>query len=642
MRSIICYILFCAGLFLAAFRAGAQSAEIAALRKSLPHAKDSMAYVDMLNQLGVYYHLSNIDSCFLLATKAREIAVRLHYKRGEAGALKNLGIVYGQQFNTQQAIAYEQAALSLYLASGDSANVCHMLNNLSVDYDTEGNAPLEDYYLHAAMRLGRHLSNDSMYTLVLSNYIIRYTNDSTRQDSVKWAYNQLRAITDRYPYSREWLYARMFEAVNLLKNGHGPAGEALINKIADTALQKGFRHLAIAAYFRILDDFIPMGYPADSALYAAKIFKLSEQAGYYELMMTVLPFLYRHYEQLHDAGKIARYGNGIRRLALHRLALRQQQQEINYLDYFLKEQEMKALQLRNQVQEQAIEKSNLQRDTRRMLIWLLSALLVLLTGITFVYYRYYRSSRRYEHRMDAMNRSIAEKNRLLRANDDFKNKLISVIAHDFRNPLNNIIRMAALLQTQSLDKAAMAQLVDQIAGSAADTLAVFDNILRWIKSQLSGFIYAPAPCHIRAMMMEARQSIQHTALEKNVHIHIEVPEAIQVAAEREMLQFVHRSLLNSATGFSVAGGQVLVRAGAAGGAVKVWVKVLKIDIANAMPEHLFEYRGTGYYQPGHLHDVELALVICKDFMDKMGGHISAAPEKEGEGFTFVYELPSFS
>jgi len=639
MQRIILYILLCGSLLPGAFRAGAQSAEIANLRSSLPFAKDSMAYVDMLNQLGMYYHLSNIDSCFLLATKAREIAVRLHYKRGEAGALKNLGIVYGQQFSIQQAIAYEKAAMALYLASGDSANVCHMMNNLSIDYEAEGNKPLELYYEQQAMAWGSRLSNDSMYSLVLSNYIIKCSKDSTKQHAVKWAYDQLRSITARYPYSREWLYARMFEAVTLLKQGHGEQGEVLINKVADTAIQKGFLHLGIAAYFRVLDDFIPMGYPADSVLYAAKIFKLSQRAGYYELMMKMLPYLYRHYEKVNDADNIAYYGNGLRQLALHQLTLQRQRGGINYLEYFMKEQEMQSLQLRNQVQQQAIERSNLERVTRRILIWFLAALLVLLIGITIVYYRYYRNSRRYELRVDNMNKSIAEKNRLLRSNDDFKNKLISVIAHDFRDPLNNIIRMAAMLQAHSLDKPSMEQLTSQIADSAAETLAVFDNILRWIKSQLSGFIYAPAPCNIYSMMTEALPSIQHAAQEKKVSISIQVPDDIQVAAEREMLQFVHRSLLNSAIGFSTPGGQVQVLTTEEAGAVKVWVKVLQINITAAMLPHLFEYRGTSYYKGFRRHDAELALVICKDFMDKMGGHISAAPEKQG--FAFVYELPSF-
>lgn len=634
MRSLLAYILLC----LFSYQAKAQSREIADLRKGLAHAKDSLAYVDMLNQLGIYYHLSNADSCFWFATRAREIATRLQYKKGVAGALKNLGIFYSQKLNIQQAIGYEQEALQLYLEIGDSANACHTMNNLSIDYEESGDTAMEHYYLNRAMAMGSRLSNDSMFSLVLSNYILEYTPDSTKLDSVKWAHGKLRAITARYPYSREWLYAKMFDAVELVRKGEGQEGEKLINKVADTAIQKGFPHLAIEAYYRIIDDFIPMGYKADTIGYTEKIFQLSRKAGYYDLMMNTLPVLYRHFDTLKDQRRTAYYGKAIAALARHQLDLRKSRQEINYMAHFLKEQELRSLQLKNEVQQQAIDQINMQRANRRLLVFLLAGLLLLLLIIIGVYYRSYRSSRQYERLLAGMNHSISEKNRLLKANDDFKNKLISVVAHDFRNPLDNIIRMAAMLQTHSLGREEMMRIVDQVQIASGRTLDVFENILRWIRSQLSGFIYAPAPCNIRDMMSEALHSARPGILEKNISIDVDVPEGLHVAAEREMLQFVHRSLLNSAARFALPGAQLNIICREEAGAVRVSVKVAKA-IPPAILPHLFEYRETDHYRRYKPDDTELALIICKDFMDKMGGHISVTAENEG--LTFEYELPSF-
>lgn len=630
MRVTLTYIL----LLFFSYRATAQSREIAALRQELSRSRDSMAYVDVLNQLGMYYHLSNTDSCFWYATKAREIAIRLQYKQGKAGALRNLGIVCSQKLNLPQAIAYEQEALQLYREAGDSAGVCHMMNNLSIDYEASGNTVMEHYYLNQAMAVGDQLSNDSMFSLVLSNYILEYNTDSTHQDSVKWAHERLHAITARYPYSREWFYARIFDAVALLKKGEGAAGETLINKVADTARQKGFVHLAIAAYYRILDDFIPMGYKADSVIYLEKIFRLSQRAGFYDEMMNTLPALFKHYNASKDAGKTALYGNAILELARHQLVLRKDRQEINYTDYFLKERELRSLQLGNQVQQQAIDQDNLQKANRRLLVMLLGGLLLLVAIITIVYYRSYLSSRQYERRLASMNFSISEKNRLLLANDDFKNKLISIVAHDFRKPLDDIIRMAVMLQTHSLDREEMMDTIDQVQAASGKTLDIFESILRWIKSQLSGFIYAPAPCNIRDMMQEALLSVQTDAEEKQVTIKMELPATIQVAAEREMLQFIHRSLFNSAVQFSLPGTQITVSSFEEDGAVKVLVKAAKTASTELLLP-LFVHRGSDY-KPG---EAELTLIICKDFMDKMGGHISASPE--GEGLVFEYMLPSF-
>lgn len=630
-RLIVCSALLLTGATIAR----AQSAEIVALRNNLPHAKDSLAYVDILNQLGMYYHLGNIDSCFWFAKQAREIATRLQYRKGEADALKNLGIVYSQKLNLEEAISCEYQALELYRALGDSGNVCHILNNLSIDYESAGNDSLETYYLHRAMDMGARLPNDSMFSLILTTYILEYESDPAKRDSVKWAYDKLRTITKRYPYSREWLYAKMFEAVRLLKQGGGRQGEALINEVALAAQQKGFLHLAIAAYFRIIDDFIPEGYPADSIAYSAKIFELSRKAGYYDLLMFPLGVLYRYYTGRGDAARAAYYGAAVLDLANRQYTVRVSRQEkINYIEYFVKEKEMQSLQLGNRIQQQALEKDSLLRTERHLLTWSLIMLLLLVAAFVIIYYRSYRASRDFERRQQEINADISEKNQLLKQNDDFKNKLISIIANDFKDPLNHIIKVSELLQSRSLSHEQMMETIGQVEISSRKTLVIFDNILRWIKSQLSGFVYAPAPCNIKEMFADALQVMQRNGIqEKRLQVTVDIPEGILVSADREMLQFVHRNLLHSAGALSAPGEQIAVLGRLKDGEVEVRVLSARLAVNAATLSNLFEYRQDR-------QDSELALLICKDFMDKMGGRIGVVAT--GEGFSFVYSLPSFS
>src|SRR5690606_10703592 len=106
--------------------------------------------------------------------------------------------------------------------------------------------------------------------------------------------------------------------------------------------------------------------------------------------------------------------------------------------------------------------------------------------LAFFYYAYKRS-RQNAGRLAEKYRVISEKNALLSRHDDFKNKLISLIAHDFRAPLVHLLEITDVLKDNPLGQEEAAALMMKVERSSRNTLHTFDSILRWINSQLSGF-----------------------------------------------------------------------------------------------------------------------------------------------------------
>jgi signal transduction histidine kinase len=292
-------------------------------------------------------------------------------------------------------------------------------------------------------------------------------------------------------------------------------------------------------------------------------------------------------------------------------ALLKDSRQVNYLDYFIQGEALKEWKLSNQLQQEKIAKANMLKQQRLILISFLAGIVLILGGFTFIRYRSYRNLRQQELMLKGMNAVISEKNKQLQTNDDFKNKLISVIAHDFRAPLDNIIRVAEMFRKDG-DQAALQETIAQVDASSRNTLVIFDNILRWIKSQLSGFVYTPSPCNLRVIFGDVVESM-------NTEVTLQIPEKLTVAGEYEMLQFVNRSLM------ICSGETIVVTAVREAERVKVIISSMKPDVADAAG--LFE------------KDISLSLLICKDFMAKMGGQIWA--EKHGATLQFIYALPSF-
>jgi uncharacterized membrane-anchored protein YhcB (DUF1043 family) len=600
----------------------AQDNVIRQLRVNLLKQQDSTAYTEVLNQLGMQYHLSNADSCFWYGVKARGIAARLEDKKGMAGALNNLSIFYALKANWKQAIEYSFKSLLLYRELDDQPNICQLLMNLSVFHYYDGMKPEANQYLYQAMDLGRTLTSDSIYSLVLINYAIRYEADSTRHDSVKWALQKSKEIIRKYPGSRDIYYIHAFEADEWMRDGEGARAVQKINELADKALGEGLVAVAIDLLDHI-EMYKQNGYPADAIPAKEKAFAIGSQAGYLNMMLPTVATLYRHYASGNNEAKKAFYGKALWELVNKRLELKSSS-HMNYLDYFLKEQELNEWQLSNRVQEQKIARANMKRKSRQQMIGFLVGILLLIAGYTVARYRSYKNLRRQEGLLREMNDAISEKNQQLNVHDDFKNKLIAILARDFREPLNNIIRVSAMFGNREMDRASMELIIDEAVLSSRKTLVIFDNILRWIRSQLSGFVYSPAPCDLRQLFGQAVHHVDHK------HIMLDIPDGLFLAADQEMLLFINRGLLHCAV--NLAGKDESIQVSAKEDElVKVSITFAVNSFTSPMAGNLFEYRRGD--------DLSVTLVICKDFMDKMGGHISA--EVQGSQLRLGYSLPSF-
>jgi signal transduction histidine kinase len=578
----------------------AQDNVIRQLRNSLLQQTDSAGYTEVLNQLGMQYHLSNTDSCFWYAVKARSIATRQHDSRGLAGALNNLSIFFALKDNQKQAIEYGFKALLLYRELGDQPNVCQVLMNQSVFHFYDGMKSEADQYLYQAMNVGKLLTSDSIYSLVLINYAIR-----------------------KYPGSRDIYYIQAIEADEWMREGEGARAVQRINELADKALKDGLIVVAIDLLDHI-DVYKKHGYPANAIPAKEKAFAIGSRAGYLNMMLPTVASLYRHYARGDNEAKKSYYGSALLEIVRQRMKLRSSN-HMNYLDYLLKEQELNEWQLSNKVQEQRIARTNMKRKSRQQLIGFLAGGLLLLVGFTLARYRSYKNLRRQEELLREMNDAISEKNQQLSIHDDFKNKLIAILARDFREPLNDIIRVSALFHNKDMDQSSMQQIIDEAVVSSRKTLVIFDNILRWIRSQLSGFVYSPAPCNLALLFEQATHPADHPQVKLNI------PSGLLLAGDHEMLLFISRSLLHCAVKISGGVGSIVVNA-AEVELVKVSITFEAPAFTPEMAAHLFEYRRGD--------DLSVTLVICKDFMDKMGGQISA--EVVGAKLMLGYALPLFA
>lgn len=630
MGKILYCLLFCIPCTLFA-----QKQVIEQLRAELPrYGGDSVRYADALNRLSLLYLPQQLDSSFHYARAGHALSLRLRYHKGIADANMNLGACFTFFYNNKLPYRFYREGLQRYQLLGDSAGICKALYSIGTYYHSQRRNDLAVPYMNDAMAIGSRLLHDSAWAPMLANYYMVFESDSTRLDSIQWALGKAREIAGRYHDERVLTYTGFFLANERLRKGEVNAAMQDLLQLASRAGEDGFVYLTLYAYAQ-LDGYASYYHLPDTLLYRQKMMEAAMQGGYKQLLVRPAIWLYKYY-RAQGAAAASPYADALSEIAEHQDDMRRQGGE-NYMEEFLQEQERKAQGLNSALQQQNQIRESLETRNRNMLMSFVIVCCFLVIGLIVANYFLFRSTRRNEGRLKELNRIVSEQNRHLKHHDDFKNKLLSILAHDFRLPLGHIINASQLFAREDIKDEEMRDISSSIASMATETLHLFENVLRWVKSQLAGFEYQPKPYLLRDLWVEVQEPMAEDIRDKALVLELNIPADLEVQADKEMLQFVNRNLLHNAVKFTSRGGRIMIEGYVENDRVVVTVTNEGGGISAVDIPYVFDYKIVGRYARETGRGAGIALIICKDFVERMGGIISV--RSDGTNFTtFEYML----
>ncbi|WP_341834159.1 HAMP domain-containing sensor histidine kinase [Chitinophaga pollutisoli] len=568
------------------------------------------------------------------AERARDLSRRIHYAKGLADASVNLGACFTFQNNSAVAHRLYLEALSLYGTLGDSAGICTAFYCIGGYYHYEGNAAQAKEYMESAMGVGSRLLKDSVWSTMLANYYIVFNDDSAKADSARWALHKARDIAIRYHDDRMITYTGLFLAHEKVgENRMDLAMEQLRMLTAHAAAEKMhyldlYGNAQMVIYTAYLRD-------PDSIKYRQRMLDAASAGGYRKLMIKPVVDLYEFHKK-NDPAEALRYADMLQEIAMHQEKLRSRQEQ-NYMESFLRDQELNNYRLDRQLREQTESFDRMESRNRATIIFFLLVCVALTALLLYVWYRGKAENRKIRNRVIGVNRLVTEKNQLLHRHDDFKNKLLAILAHDFRLPLSHIINVAELFRQKDLSPAQYEEIANTIAAMAKDTLKLFETVLSWIRSQLSGFDYKPVPYSLAGLWEEVLELYDADIQAKGLQLEVLIPEGLKIRGDKEMLQFVHRNLMHNAIKFSLKASAVSIRATRDKERAVISITNGGSGISEVEIYHIFEYKVPGKYVREGVRGAGLALIICKDFIEKMEGSITV--HSDGRSYTtFEYTL----
>ncbi len=610
-------------LLLAAICSYSQVSDIAKIKKALPHITDSVKYADALNRLAILMYESNLDSTFYYAKHARSISERLKYKQGIADALNTLGIVYDLRGNLQLSLRYYNDARNHYMAIHDSSNEVQTLMNIGLVFSENNEEKKSIEIFRRALNLGNTLKKDSIMSLVLCDYLLLYPNHIPK-DSIPIYLAKARQIATKYNDHRSLLVTDQIQAQLYLKNKQREKGISLLEKTAAEGIAMDLNYLSLDI-IQSLGELYNNTDTAKAIAHYKRGLDIADARGYHMYQKIFGKHLYDIYIARNNLPEVHRYGEKL-------LKLYEDEEQFNntsgfdYIDYALKDQQLEAITIRSK---------------NRQIVAIILGVLFLLTVVTVLFiYRLYRLKKKHAGTLEALNRSVLLRNEKLEIDHEFNNRLVSILAHDFRQPIGTLKTLAAVLKdTDALTREELMELVDTMEHSSTISLEIFENILQWIKQQLSGFNYEPKPLKLKELIDEALQPFNVIGEEYQLKFQNNIDSDIVIHADKELVQFIHRNFIHNAIKFSPRYSTISISASTYSGETTLCILDEGKGISPEKMTSIFNFKATMHYSNEKEKGAGVALMICKDFIEKMSGRIWVENGNQ-KGAAFCYSLPS--
>lgn len=222
-----------------------------------------------------------------------------------------------------------------------------------------------------------------------------------------------------------------------------------------------------------------------------------------------------------------------------------------------------------------------------------------------------------------------------------KDKFFSIIAHDLRNPISNIVGLSEILfekitDGKQEDSVRFAKLLTQTTNT---TYELVDNLLTWSRSQSGKMQFRPDSVDIKEVVDSIVKQMEGAAHIKGIKLLSTLTDNIQVFVDNDMILTVLRNLVTNAIKFSSDGDKITLSASVDAKVVTVCVFDTGVGISEKVIDKLFKIDGNvksegTANEPG----TGLGLILCREFIEKNDGEIWVE-STEGEGSTFCFTLP---
>jgi two-component system, sensor histidine kinase and response regulator len=658
MKARFSFLIALLGGMLSAFPLKAQHRQIDSLKSALVTMRDDTNKVNALRQLFIStIDALSADAAMPYAAQSLRLARQLHFEKGEGRAYRllgvgyavlgdpgkgienylkclkvyekiryplgisacynNIGHIYEDQDEPEQALSYYRKALAICAAlKNKPENVWQCTMSIGNIYQTQHRDSLAFSTYSKALSQARQLASKpdiSVSLYLLAQLYFEHRNYALADRYLQQALELILQTPDLFPRSEIYV---LQSKLALIKNRNGRTALSPAKKGMAIARAAGYKQALAASYFQLAEIYTAQG-------------NFKQAFDFQRLYLNLKDSLLN--------------SKNVRTTALLQYQYNLQKKEDQNRE-LLKNKRINEAEL-------LLRKATIQRQYWIGVVIVLALLSFVL--LSYLYYSGYRAKKRDNELLTidqqkimeqkdeilAQNEKISRQNAHLDQLNHTKNKLFSVISHDMRTPVVNVLETLRMLQDGTLTREEFDRLSGELSGQVEHTSELLDNVLYWAKNQMEGFRPERTIFNIRQSIAANIAHFSQQAAVKNITLINQAAQDIQVRADASSVDIILRNLLANAIKFCHAGDEITVTCRLQGAFAEIAVRDTGIGMSSEVQQALFQrFDFYSTYGTANEKGTGLGLNLCRDFALMNGGSIRVSSTL-GQGSDFTFTIP---
>ncbi|TLP79617.1 tetratricopeptide repeat-containing sensor histidine kinase [Maribacter sp. ACAM166] len=627
-------------------------------------------FINNIIELANEYRHHDLDSLLSLSQESLKLSKKASFINGQIGSYRNIGIFYSDKGNIDQAIYNYKKANNL----ADNHKSLHLkvetLNDLSTEYNYQGNYALALKGYLDAIEIAEKLDFKSFLSIINENIAQLYLDQKDYKHAMVF-FKKVNAINEEignpiymaetmsnmasaYADMNELEYAMfninssitIFEKERILewlaycyetkgkiylKMGKNTwalywykQSELLHKEIEDDRGKIALLNGMSEAYFNIRKDSV-------SELYALAAFDLSNKIGLRTGIKNCTYQLFKIYKNRADYKKSLLY-HEIFQETSKSLAKSGNEKALNILKTKMEyDQQKKQLIIEN---EKALAK-------QKTYIYIFVIILFIFLAIVLIIRRNEQIQKKLNTELLSNKLDLEEKQEYLNELNQTKNKLFSIIGHDLRGPIGAFQGLLRLFKEGEMTKDEFLNFVPKLKIDIDTISFTLNNLLSWGQTQMNGSATTPIATNLYSIVEENIALLSEIAESKSIKLISRIESNCQIWADFNQVDIIIRNLLSNALKFTPNNGQIIIGAIQKLKTCEIYIKdngmgmseetmgeIFKID-SNHTTYGTNDEKGTG-----------LGLSLCKEMVEKNKGRIWVHSSL-GKGSSFYFTMPRF-
>lgn len=289
--------------------------------------------------------------------------------------------------------------------------------------------------------------------------------------------------------------------------------------------------------------------------------------------------------------------------------------------------------------------ASLKKDNKVETSYLILAVAIAIMVIIILYliWNNYRTSKNNVKDLTILNAHINDQNIAIQLQAEglqelntFKDKILTIISHDLRSPLNSLTSLIGLME-EDLPPDEIQFVKEGINKQLVSVNELVDTLLRWAASSFHNSHRDAEPLSLSKIAQQNVDLLKHIAQSKSIHFHNNIPESAIALGNYDQINVVIRNILTNGIKFTNVNGNITLAATENGNTVTFSISDTGVGMTQDQVNKLFTHAHSTTYGTEGEKGTGLGLLLSKEYIENNGGSIAVTSEIN-KGTTFTISL----